>query len=707
MTSNPEIRTEGARAWRTGLPAKQGLYDPQFEHEACGVGFVVNIKGRKSHAIIQQALEVLMNLDHRGACGCEANTGDGAGILIQPPHRFLKLAAKEARVKLPGPGEYGVGMLFLPQDPAQRLECEKIFADIVTEEGQRLLGWRTVPTNNNSLGATARNAEPFMRQVFIGRNAKLTDDMAYERKLYVIRKRTESAIRYSGKVDGGDFFYISSLSFKTVVYKGMLLTTQLHEYFPDLLHPTMETALALVHSRFSTNTFPSWNRAHPYRYLAHNGEINTLRGNINWMHARQAMFESDLFGDDIKKILPVIRTYGSDSAMFDNSLELLVLAGRSLPHAMMMMIPEPWTKHESMSMEKKAFYEYHSCLMEPWDGPASIAFTDGKKIGAVLDRNGLRPSRYYVNKDDLVIMASEVGVLDIAADRVLQKGRLQPGRMFLVDTEEGRIVADEELKQKIAIEQPYREWLDRNLIRLKDVPDPGILPESDHESIIQRQLAFGYTFEDLRILMLPMAREGTEAVGSMGTDTPLAVLSNKSQPLFNYFKQLFAQVTNPPIDCIREEIIMSSETAIGSEHNLLKPGPEHARLIELKSPILTNEEFAKLKHLDMPGFKSVTLPILFEVAQGTAGLEKAMDDLCRKVSQAIQDGYNVVVLSDRGVNKDCAPIPSLLAVSGVHHHLIREGTRTRVGLVLETGEPREVHHYALLIGYGAGAINPY
>src|SRR2546422_1089590 len=707
MKRNSESRTRDKKAWRTGLPAKQGLYDPLFEHESCGVGFVVNIKGRKSHAIIQQALEVLLNLDHRGACGCEANTGDGAGILIQPPHRFLKLAAKEARVKLPGPGEYGVGMLFLPQDSAQRLECEKIFADIVTEEGQRLLGWRTVPTNNNSLGATARNAEPFMRQVFIGRSSKLADDMAFERKLYIIRKRAEAAIRYSGKVDGGDFFYISSLSFKTVVYKGMLLTTQLHEYFPDLGHPAMESPLALVHSRFSTNTFPSWNRAHPYRYLAHNGEINALRGNINWMHARQALFESDLFGDDIKKILPVIRTDGSDSAMFDNALELLVLAGRSLPHAVMMMIPEPWTKHESMSPEKKAFYEYHSCLMEPWDGPASIAFTDGKKIGAVLDRNGLRPSRYYVTKDDLVIMASEVGVLDIAADRILQKGRLQPGRMFLVDTEEGRIVADEELKQKIATEQPYREWLNGNLIRLKDVPDPGISAEPDHEGVIQRQLAFGYTFEELRMLLAPMAREGTEAVGSMGTDTPLAVLSSQPQLLFNYFKQLFAQVTNPPIDCIREEIIVSTETAIGSEHNLLKPGPEHARQIELKSPVLTNEEFLKLKHLNMPGFKSVTLPILFEAAQGPAGLEKALQGLCRNVSKAIEDGYNVVVLSDRGVNKDWAPIPSLLAWAGVHHHLIREGTRTRVGLVLESGEPREVHHYSLLIGYGCGAINPY
>jgi glutamate synthase domain-containing protein 2/glutamate synthase domain-containing protein 1/glutamate synthase domain-containing protein 3 len=692
---------------RSKAPEKQGLYDPQFEHESCGVGFVAHIKGQKSHSIIRQGIQILLNLDHRGACGCEANTGDGAGILIQPPHNFFKLVSKEARVKLPGEGEYAVGMVFLPPDAKQRAECERIFGEIVAEEGQKVLGWRTVPTSNASLGQTARASEPLMRQVFIGLGSKVKDMAAFERKLYVIRKRAEGALRYSGKVTGGEFFYVSSLSAQTVVYKGMLITKQLGEYYPDLSHPAMDSALALVHSRFSTNTFPSWNRAHPYRYMAHNGEINTLRGNINWMHAREALFESELFGEDIKKIHPVVCTDGSDSAMFDNCLELLVLSGRSLPHAIMMMIPEPWTKHESMSAEKKAFYEYHSCLMEPWDGPASIAFTDGKQIGAVLDRNGLRPSRYYVTKDDLVIMASEVGVLDIPADRILQKGRLQPGRMFLVDTVQGRIVADEEIKEKIATEQPYRKWLDENLIKLADVPMPAQAPVIDHEKALQRQLAFGYSFEDLRIVMAPMARDGNEALGSMGTDTPLAVLSNKSQPLFNYFKQLFAQVTNPPIDCIREEIIMSTETAIGSECNLLKPGPQNARLIELKSPIITNEEFAKLKHLDLPGFKSVTLPILFAASAGAAGLEKAMTELCQKVSQAIKDGNNVVVLSDRGVNPEMAPIPSLLAVSGVHHHLIREGLRTQVGLVLESGEPREVHHFALLIGYGCGAINPY
>ena len=690
----------------TGPPPKQGLYDPQFEHDSCGVGFVVNVKGQKSHQIIQQALTVLLNLNHRGACGCEANTGDGAGILLQMPHAFLQPACKAARIKLPAPGKYGVGMVFLPPDPAERKSCEKLFEVIVAEEGQEVLGWRTVPTNNSSLGATAKASEPFMRQVFIRCSSSLNDDMAFERKLYVIRKRAANGIRNSS-LKGSHYWYVASLSCKTIVYKGMLMAEQLPQYYPDLNDPAMESALALVHSRFSTNTFPSWERGHPYRYVAHNGEINTLRGNINWMHARQAMFESNLFGADVKKILPIINTNGSDSAMFENCLEMLVLAGRSLPHAVMMMIPEPWANHESMSDEKKAFYEYHSCLMEPWDGPASIAFTDGKKIGAVLDRNGLRPSRYYVTKDDLVIMASEVGVLDIPPDRILHKGRLQPGRMFLVDTEEGRIVADEEIKNAIAAEHPYRQWLDKHMVELAHLPEVAHLPEPSHETVLQRQQAFGYTFEDLCIIMSPMARDGVEAVGSMGTDTPLAVLSDKSQPLYNYFKQLFAQVTNPPIDCIREEIVTSAETTIGSERNLLKPEPESCRLIELKSPILTNGEFAKLKHIDQSGFKSITLPILFKVSEGEVGLEKAMDELYVKASRAIEEGVNILILSDRGINKESAPIPALLAISGLHHHLIREGTRTRVGLVLESGEPREVHHFSLLIGYGCGAINPY
>ena len=685
----------------------RGFTDPQFEHEACGVGFVVNMKGKKSHTIVRQALQVLLNLDHRGACGCEVNTGDGAGILIQTPHAFLKEAAAKEKISLPGAGEYGVGMVFLPHDAAQRAECERIFGDIVAEEGQRVLGWRTIPTHNVSLGATAKASEPFMRQVFIARNAALTDDLAFERKLYVIRKRAENAIRYSGKVKGGEFFYLASLSYKTVVYKGMLLTAQLAEYYPDLSHPALESALALIHSRFSTNTFPSWNRAHPYRYLAHNGEINTLRGNINWMHAAQTNFASDLFGDDIKKIVPVINTDGSDSAMFDNCLELLVMAGRELPHAMMMMIPEPWENHESMDPGRRAFYEYHSCLMEPWDGPASIAFTDGKVIGACLDRNGLRPSRYYVTKDDLVIMASEAGVLPVEPERVLQKGRLQPGRMFLVDIEQGRIVADEELKNKFARAQPYQQWLGEHHVLLESLPAPAHVHEPDYAALLQHQQVFGYTFEDLRFLIGPMANDGVQPLGSMGTDTPLAVLSDKPQLLYNYFKQLFAQVTNPPIDPIREEIITSTETMVGPRGSLLQPTPRSCALVKLKYPILTNEELEKLRHVDGKAFKSATLPILFNAAAGAKGLETALDKLFAMADQVIGGGVNIVILSDRGVDAQHAPIPALLAVSGLHHHLIRAGTRGKVGLVLESGEPREVHHFALLIGYGCSAINPY
>jgi glutamate synthase (ferredoxin) len=691
-------------------PKAQGLYDPQFEHDACGVGFIAHVKGKKSHGILRDALTALVNLNHRGACGCEANTGDGAGILMQTPHEFLLKAARDAKVSLPGAKEYGVGMIFLPQDAKQRAECEKVFEQIVAEEGQTLLGWRTVPTNNSSLGFTAKASEPFVRQVFIGRNAKLADDMAFERKLYVIRKRVENVLRYgrTGKtVAGGEHFYVCSLSYKTLIYKGMLMPEQTDLFFPDLRDPAMETAIALVHSRFSTNTFPSWPRAHPNRYLAHNGEINTLRGNVNWMNARQMLFESDVWGDDIKKIRPIVNTDGSDSAVFDNCLEMLVLSGRSLPHAVMMMIPEPWENHESMSDAKRAFYQFHSALMEPWDGPASIAFTDGRVIGAVLDRNGLRPSRYYVTKDDLVIMASEVGVVDIAPERVAQKGRLQPGRMFLIDTELGRIVADEELKQKIATEQPYRVWLNENLVEFDKLADPPHVHEPDHETVLQRELAFGCTFEDLRRLIFPMARDGVEPVGSMGTDTPLAVLSERPQLLYNYFKQLFAQVTNPPIDCIREEIITSAFTLVGSERNLLKPEPASAHMIQLKSPILDNEQLEKLRHVVESGFKAVTLPILFAADSGGQGLEAALEDLFQQASKAIAAGTNIIVLSDRGVNENNAPIPALLAVAGLHHHLIREGTRTRVGIVLESGEPREVHHFALLIGYGCTAINPY
>jgi glutamate synthase (ferredoxin) len=691
-----------------GVPTKQGLYDPQFEHDACGVGFVVHMKGRKSHDIVQQGLTILLNLDHRGAVGAETNTGDGAGILIQMPHKFLKKATPACGITLPEAGQYGAGVVFASPDAATQARDEATFNRIIAEEGQTLLGWRTMPTNNSTLGESAKASEPCVKQVFIGRSADCANDLAFERKLYVIRQRALNEIRTAG---GNSHWYISSLSARTMIFKGMLMPVQVGEYFLDLADPDMESALALVHSRFSTNTFPSWERSHPYRYIAHNGEINTLRGNINWMHARQSLFESELFGDDIKKVLPAIDANGSDSAMFDNCLELLVLAGRSLPHSVMMMIPEPWTAHESMSDEMKAFYEYHSCLMEPWDGPASIAFTDGTFIGAVLDRNGLRPSRYYVTKDDLVIMASEAGVLPIEPENIALKGRLQPGRMFLVNMEEGRIVADEEIKSAIAKEHPYRQWLDQHMVELDKVADAPAIPEPDHQTVLSRQQAFGYTFEEVRKLMLPMARDGVEAVGSMGTDTPLAILSNKAHPLFDYFKQLFAQVTNPPIDCIREEIITSTQTTIGSERNLLKPEPESCHLIELQTPILTNEELAKLTHIAQGEFKSVTLPIVFS-PKGThedaaRTLEAAMDALCAAASKAIADGANILILSDRGVDKDNAPIPSLLAVAGLHHHLIREGTRTRAGIVLESGEPRQVHHYALLLGYGCGAINPY
>jgi glutamate synthase (ferredoxin) len=693
---------------RLGLPEKQGLYDPAFERDACGVGFVVDIKGRKSHAILAQAIQVLRNLDHRGACGCEENTGDGAGVLVQMPHSFLKDACRKISVTLPEPGEYGCGLVFLPRNPTMRRKLEERFDQIVQSEGQQLLGWRTVPTNSAPLGDTAKASEPFIRQVFIAKNPKFADPMDFERKLYVIRKRAYSEIRTS-TLDGHEYWYIPSLSYKTLVYKGMLLTAQLPVYFPDLTNPAMETALALVHSRFSTNTFPSWDRAHPYRYLAHNGEINTLRGNINWMRAREALFESEAFGEDIKKILPIVNPNGSDSAMFDNTLELLVLAGRSLPHAMIMMIPEPWSNHESMDDARRAFYQYHTSLMEPWDGPASIAFTDGVQIGAILDRNGLRPSRYYITKDDLVIMASEAGVLDIPPERILRKGRLQPGRMFLVDTAQGRIVDDEEIKRTVANERPYRQWLDEHLVHVDDLPPAPEVPAPEHETLLQRQIAFGYTFEDERILIDPMARSGVEAVGSMGNDTPLAVLSTKPRLLYDYFKQLFAQVTNPPIDCIREEIITSSEVWLGSEGNLLKPRPADCRRLELDGPILSNEDFARIRRLEgVAGLRIGVLSTLFRVTRGEKGLVKSLEELRLMARRMIEEEeINILILSDRGVNREFAPIPALLAVSALHHYLIREGLRLKVSLVLETGEAREVHHFSLLIGYGASAINPY
>ncbi len=688
-------------------PKKEGLYDPYFEHDACGVGFVVNVKGEKSHDIIIKGLQVLENLTHRGACGCDPLTGDGAGMLLQIPDEFFREEARDLRMSLPGPGDYGVGMVFLPRDPAERNTCLGLFEKAVRESGQRLLGWRTVPIHPEHCGPLARQSMPEIRQIFIGKGTNVADQEGLERKLYVIRKSVERAVRQAGLRDS-ESFYVPSLSTRTIVYKGLLLPQQIPLFYEDLRDPRVKSALALVHQRFSTNTFPSWERAHPYRFLAHNGEINTLRGNENWMRAREKMFSSPLFGEDIEKLRPIIEEAGSDSAKFDNALELLVRTGRSLPHAIMMMIPEAWQKHESMSETKRAFYEYHACLMEPWDGPASIAFTDGRLIGAVLDRNGLRPSRYVVTRDGFVVMASEVGVLDIPATNVLHKDRLQPGRLFLVDTEQGRIVGDEEIKESIASRRPYRQWLSENLVKLDDLPEPRDLPPIyDPETLLTRQKVHGYTLEDLKMLMAPMAINAQEAVGSMGTDTPLAVLSDRPQLLFHYFKQLFAQVTNPPIDPIREEIVMSLKATIGSEQNLFEETPLHCHQLELENPVISNVELEKIRRIAAGRIRSKVLRTHFPVGDGGAGLERALDELCKQASEAISQGYSILILSDRGHDENWAPIPSLLATAAVHHHLIREGTRTRCGIVVESGEPREVHHFCCLIGYGAGAVNPY
>ena len=688
-------------------PRKHGLYNPKYERDACGIGFVVNIKGEKSNQIVKMALESLVCLDHRGARGAEDNTGDGAGVLMQIPHQFFKHACEGISIDLPDPGHYGVGMIFMTdhEDQSIRQKTRQIIEDIVKEEGQEVLGWRKVPTDNFYLGLTSRSCEPVVWQIFIGRSADLSDVMAFERKLYVIRKRATNTIRYTGHDEN---FYIPSLSSRTIVYKGMLTPMQVPEFYPDLQDHRMEAAIVLVHSRFSTNTFPSWERSHPYRYLIHNGEINTLRGNQNWMKTRQAMLASEFWGDDIKKIFPILYEDGSDSAIFDNCFEFLSLSGRSMAHAAVMMIPEPWENHESMTPERRAFYEYHSCLMEPWDGPASIGFTDGEIVGACLDRNGLRPSRYYVTKDDLLILSSEAGVCELEPERIAYKGRLQPGRILLVDTQKGRIISDDEVKQSMVSEHPYQQWLDDHLISLKNLPAVApIAPPTNHAEILMRQQAFGYTFEDLKIFVGPMSKIGRDPVGSMGNDAPLAVLSNKPHLLYNYFKQLFAQVTNPPLDPLKEEVITSADATIGPERNLLIPEPESCRQIHLDTPILTNEELEQLRGVDRPGLKATTISMLFDVADGEAGLEKAMHRLCAEADKAIENGYTILILSDRGVDKDHAPIPALLAMSGLHHHLIREGTRTKVGIALETGEPREVHHFCLLIGYGAQAINPY
>ena len=688
-----------------------GLYDPENEHDACGVGFVAHIKGKKSHDILVKGLGVLSNLAHRGATGCDPETGDGAGVLLQLPHAFFESELSKQGITLPQPGAYGVGMLFFPPDEAERRLYEAEFERVVAEEGLTLIGWRDVPVDSSKIGSQARSVQPVIRQIFIGRGECITDDTAFERELFLLRRTVQNAIV---KLHGAqeEYFYVCSLSCRTIVYKGLLMPHQITAFFSDLANETVVTAIALVHQRFSTNTFPTWDLAHPFRYIAHNGEINTLRGNRNWMLARQANLKSDLFGDNLPRLFPLVNRSGSDSATLDNAVELLVHGGRSLAHVLMMLVPEAWDKDQQMDPARKAFYEYHACLVEPWDGPAGIAFTDGIQIGGILDRNGLRPSRFLVTDDDIVVLASETGVMAIDTDRVRQKGRLQPGRIFLVDTAQGRIISDDEIKQQVCGSQPYEEWLNRHRLRLTDIKEPTVKAvESamilhDSEPLLTRQKAFGYTLEDIRIILQPMAIKGEQPLGSMGTDTPLAVLSNQPQLLYNYFKQLFAQVTNPPIDPIREELVMSLADYIGRDGNLMDETEFHCRQLKLDSPILTNTELEKLRHIPSPHFSAVTLNALFEI-NDPHGLANGLHKLKLAASQAYSDGKTFLVISDRGVDATHAPIPSLLATSTVHHHLVREGTRTQVGLIVESGEAREVMHFALLIGYGASAVNPY
>src|SRR5580693_3057429 len=658
-----------------GLPPAQGLYHPAHEHDACGIGFVASIGGHKSHDIIQKGIQVLLSLAHRGACGCDPETGDGAGVLIQIPHKFFARECEKLGFTLPKSGTYGVGMTFLPVEKHQRLTSEGILERIIKEEGLALLGWRDTPVYASAIGRVARASQPYIQQIFV-RCAPGMDEDAFERKLYVVRKRAESEIRESG-IEDAEMFYIPSLSCRTIVYKGLLLAQQITNFYRELADPDVVSALCLVHQRFSTNTFPSWQRAHPYRYVAHNGEINTLRGNVNWMHARQSLLASPLFGDDLKKLFPIIEPDGSDSANFDNALELLLQAGRSLPHAMAMLIPEAWAGNRHMKPEKRAFYEYHACLMEPWDGPAAVAFTDGRVIGATLDRNGLRPGRYVVTHDDVVIMASEAGVLDVAPEQVKKKGRLQPGKMFLVDTVAGRIVSDQEIKHNLASQQPYAQWLTENQITMSQLPEPSRTHPPDPETLLRRQRAFGYTDEDLKMILAPMASAGEEPIGSMGTDTPLACLSDRPQPLFNYFKQLFAQVTNPPIDPIREEMVMSLTSYIGSERNILEESPQNCHMLKLEHPLLTNRELEKLRRVSTRDLLATTLPVLFRASEGEAGLKRALDELCQRASLSVRAGDSLLILPDRGVERDYAPILCLLLMAAVHTPLVREEPQPR------------------------------
>ena len=688
-------------------PCKEGLYDPEFEHDACGVGFVAHLKGEQSHNIVAKGLELLANLEHRGAVGAEKNSGDGAGILTQMPDKFMRRVAKEASdIDLPPFGEYGVGVVFIPRDPDAYSETQSIVEQCIEELGQECLGWRKVPTVNETLGETVKAIEPIVKQVFI-KKADDIDTDTFERKLFIIRKYAQAKVTAS-PINGTGYFYIPSMSHKTISYKGQLITEQLPLYFPDLGEDDYESAIALVHSRFSTNTFPSWPLAQPFRYIAHNGEINTLRGNINWMKARQSLLSSKLFSDDeLDKIYPFLinEAKGSDSSVLDNVIELLTLAGRSLPHVMAMMIPEAW-RDDEMSENRRAFYEYHATFMEPWDGPASVAFTDGDIVGATLDRNGLRPSRYFLTKDDILVMASEQGALEFPTEDIVLKGRLQPGKMFVADLKQGKIISDEEIKEQMATAYPYKEWIDKQKINLDDLPMNEAPWQPNHETVKQRQKCYGYTVEDLKTVITPMANNAYEATGSMGNDASLAVLSHRSINLYNYFHQLFAQVTNPPIDPIREESVMSLTSYIGSQGNLFQEVDEERNFIKLKTPILDNKQIAKLKGLDKFNFKTKSISILFDATK-QGDMVDALERVKVEVSQAVADGYTVIILSTRGVSDLLAPIPTLLATSAVHQHLIAEGTRTSCGLVIESAEPREIHHFATLIGYGANAINPF
>jgi len=688
-----------------GLPEAQGLYRPQHEHDGCGIGFVARIDGQKSHDIVLKGIQVLINLTHRGACGCDPETGDGAGILIQIPHSFFARECARLGFTLPAPGEYGVGMVFLPVDPQERMLCAGILERIARENGLSVLGWRDTPIDGNTIGRLARNTQPYIEQIFIRRPSGMDQD-ALERKLYVLRKQAEVAVAQSDLKEK-EFFYVPSLSSRTIVYKGLLLAPQIPHFYKELSDAEVTSALCLVHQRFSTNTFPSWQLAHPYRYVCHNGEINTLRGNVNWMYARQSVLASTLFGEDMQKLLPIIAPGGSDSANLDNAVELLTMAGRSIPHVMSMLIPEAWEHDPTMPEDVKAFYEYHASLMEPWDGPAAVAFTDGRVIGAKLDRNGLRPGRYLVTHDGMVVMASEAGVLPIKPEDVRMKGRLAPGRMLLVDTEQKRLISDEEIKKQLASRQPYAEWMKENQITLDHLPSPRHVQSLDHETLLMRQRAFGYTDEDLKTILQPSALKGEEPVGSMGIDTPLACLSDKPQLLFSYFKQMFAQVTNPAIDSIREDLVMSLNSYIGSEGNILDETPKNCHTLKLRHPIISNWRLEKLRRVSWGDFLATTLPTLFRIDRGEGELEAATNSLCRRASLAIKSGYTLLILSDRGVDDTHTPIPSLLALSAVHNHLIREKTRNQVALIVESGEPREVMHFALLLGYGASAVNPY